>query len=348
MENLSQRVDQVFRKYPSIEGVHIEEFLNKVREKYGSEQYCVTEKIHGTNTQIDYNLITGEFTYGKRTDVIGEDEQCYNAQEILGNLKGAIKDLAEQLRYYRGDNLEVVRVYGELFGGTYPHPNVEKDKKSIRVQKGVYYCPSNRWRAFDISYSFKGDNKNYFLSGEQFFSYANNAGIPAVPLLGIFNSLEAALKYPNNKRSVIFQYYGLPEIEDNIMEGVVIRPWYDDLWLGQHRVILKSKNDKFKERSKDKRVNIQEEVPEVVKQAIEEISEFITENRVNNVISHLGQVTVNDIGKVIDLTAYDVLNEYKKIYKTFNLMEKKEEKMVTKFMRGQVAKLVKKIFTGEV
>lgn len=338
----------VFRKYPSIEGVHIEEFLEKIKENYGNEMYCVTEKIHGANTQIDYDLATGEFTYGKRTDVITEDEQCYNFQEIAEKLKDNIIKMSMDILLYTGMDVEVVRVYGEVFGGSYPHPDVEKDKKATRIQKGVYYSPHNEWRAFDIAYSIRGEDRNRFLPAELFFDFASRYGIPTVPLLCIADSLDMALRCPNDSKSVVFQYYALPEIPDNIMEGVVIKPWKHDLWLGQHRVILKNKNDKFKERSKDKRVNIQEEVPEVVKQAMEEISEFITENRVNNVISHLGQVTINDIGKVIGLTAYDVLDEYKKVYKTFNLMEKKEEKMVTKFMQGQVAKLVKKVFTGEV
>lgn len=335
-----------FRKYPSIEGVHIEEFLGKIKEICGNEMYCVTEKIHGANTQIDYDLTTGEFTYGKRTDVITEDEQCYNFQKIAEKLKDNIIKMSMDLLFSTELNIEVVRVYGELFGGSYPHPDVEKDKKATRVQKGVYYSPHNEWRAFDIAYSVKGEDRNRFLPAELFFDFASRYGIPTVPLLCIADSLDMALRCPNDNKSVVFQYYALPEIPDNIMEGVVIKPWKHDLWIGQHRVILKNKNDKFKERSKDKRVNIQEEVPEIVKQAMEEIVEFITENRINNVISHLGQVTVKDIGKVIGLTSVDVLSEYRRVYKTLNLMEKKEEKMVTKFMQGQVAKLVKEVMTG--
>ena len=91
----------VFRKYPSIEGIHIEEFLEKVRQNYNNEMYCVTEKIHGANTQIDYNLVTGEFTYGKRTDIIGEGEQCYNFQEIAEKFKDKIIDLTRDMTLWQ-------------------------------------------------------------------------------------------------------------------------------------------------------------------------------------------------------------------------------------------------------
>ena len=88
---------------------------------------------------------------------------------------------------------------------------------------------------------------------------------------------------------------------------------------------------------------IQEEVPEIVKQAMSEISEYINENRVNNVISHLGQVSVKDIGKIIALATADAIEDYKKDYGTLNLLEKKEEKLVTRFLGREMAKTVRKV-----
>ena len=74
-----------------------------------------------------------------------------------------------------------------------------------------------------------------------------------------------------------------------------------------------------------------------------EIQQFITEARVHNVMSHLGEVSIQDIGKVIGLTARDALVDYKKEYGTLNTLEKSEEKMVTKFLQSEVAKVVRKV-----
>ena len=109
------------------------------------------------------------------------------------------------------------------------------------------------------------------------------------------------------------------------------------------RVIFKNKNERFKEKSHEKKVDVQREVPEIVKQAMQEISAYATENRVNNIISHLGEVTVEDFGKILGMTAKDALEDYKKDYGTLNQMEKVEEKMVTKYLQNEVAKVVRQV-----
>ena len=116
--------------------------------------------------------------------------------------------------------------------------------------------------------------------------------------------------------------------------------------MGQSRVIIKNKSAQFLEKSRVKKVNIQVDIPEAVKKAIEEVSQFITEARVNNVISHLGEVTAKDVGNIIGLVAKDVLEDYKKEYNTLNLLEKVEEKMVTKELQRQVSFIVRKVVLG--
>lgn len=47
--------------------------------------------------------------------------------------------------------LTIVKVYGELFGGCYPHKDVTPSKNKVkRIQKGVWYSPYVRFYAFDI------------------------------------------------------------------------------------------------------------------------------------------------------------------------------------------------------
>lgn len=344
MTEVKEKVSQ-FYKYPSIENSYREEFVDKIKlNGYADIQYCITEKIHGSNTQIDYNRKTGEFEYCKRTCPIEQGESCYNVQKCFEEIKESVVDLADYLApTVRGD-LETVKVFGEVFGGYYPHPEVAKDHHASKVQKGVYYSPHNQWKAFDIAYTLVGDERVFFLSAEDFFLACGAVDIDPVPLLAVTNNLQEALDYKNDGESVVYEHYGLPKLLDkNIMEGVVIKPWKVDLWLGQHRIVLKNKNEIFSEKSHEKKVNIQVEVPEIVKQAIQEISAYVTENRVHNVISHLGEVSVEDFGKVLGLSSKDALDDYKKDFGTLNLMQKQEEKMVTKHLQCEMAKIVKKI-----
>lgn len=337
----------MFHKYPSIENAGLEEFINKIKAHgYANKKYCITEKIHGANTQICYNLKTNEFEYGKRTSALGDDEKFYNVQQIFDNIKDNIIDLAELLLDRAKKDIETVIVYGEIFGGTYPHKEVSRDKNATKVQKGVYYSPKNEWRAFDVAYTIVGDTRTYFLCSFDFFSLCAEAGVEAVPILKITDSLDEALEFPNNNESIIYQQFNLPKIPNNTMEGVVIRPWEEDLWMGQSRVIIKNKSVQFLEKSRAKKVNIQVDISEAVKKAIEEVSQFITEARVNNVISHLGEVTAKDVGNIIGLVAKDVLEDYKKEYNTLNLLEKVEEKMVTKELQRQVSFIVRKVVLG--
>ena len=341
-------MSDMFYKYPDIENSYQEELIEKIkRAGYGCIQYIIMEKIHGSNTQIDYNYITGEFAFGKRSGLLEESETFYNLQSMLTEeLKSSMRCLAEMMQcdlIEYGLSLSTVKFYGEIFGGSYPHEDVPKDKDAIKVQKAVFYSPSNHWMAFDVAFTVYGTDKVFFLSGSKFWTLCILAGIPTVPILTVADTLVQALAYPNDGLSKVYEKYGLPPIEDNVMEGVVIRPYNKDVWLGNTRVILKNKNQKFSEKKNAKKELPSEDVPARVLQAREEISQFITYNRVHNVISHIGEVTPKDIGKVIQLTTADTLKDYNKEFHTLCFLDKKEEKMVTKFLAQEVGKIVRDV-----
>ena len=339
--------EKLFFPYPEIENSYQEGFIAKIKEAGFSEiPYAVMEKIHGGNSQITYNINTGEFFYGTRQHILEENESFYNLQAIFDNMQSDVKVLAKHLQndvQSYGQKLISVTVYGEVFGGSYPHDSVTKDRNAMRVQKGVFYSPSNQWLAFDVAYTIEGSERLFFLPVMFAVRACMLAGIDFVPVLHIANNLDEALAYPNDKSSEVYCKYDLPKIEDNIMEGVVIRPYRENAWVGVHRVILKNKNSKFKEKSRVKKDTISEEIPENVKKACEEVSQYITINRVHNVLSHLGEVNAKDIGKIIMETSKDVLADYNKEYDTLSKLEKKEEKIVTKYMNGEVAKVVRDV-----
>lgn len=336
-----------FKKYPSIENSYQDAFIQKIMDNgCRNIAYCITEKVHGANAQVTYDMNTHEFTLGKRTDVLAADEKFYNLQACIEPYKPAIIKFAEELNKpcnIIGQKLLSVTIFGEVFGGSYPHPDVPADKTAVKVQKGVFYSPSNHWLAFDVGYMIAGSDNMYFLPSSLFIGISLSVGIPIVPILGIAETLEEALNYPCDGQSLVYEQYNLPKLENNIMEGVVIRPQFKDIWFGNSRLILKHKNDKFKEKQNEKHpVVTEKELPANVKQAIEELSSFVTESRVQNVISHIGEITEKDIGRLIGLSSKDALEEYRKTFTTMDSMEKQEEKMVTKQLNTMMGAVVRK------
>ena len=337
----------MFHKYPEIENSYQEGFISRIKEDgFDNIPYIVMEKVHGSNSQVKYDVISKEFSLGTRNNPLGEDEKFYNLQKCVEPLKDNIVKLSDKLAKelsILGIRLSSVTVFGEICGGSYPHKDVPIDRDAVKVQKGVFYSPSNKWLVFDIGYEIIGSEHMYFLPGSMFISCCINAGIPIVPILASVESLDEALAFANDGESDVYDRYELPKLEHNIMEGVVIRPLMQDIWFRHTRLVLKNKNDKFKEKWKAKKEEQPEELPEKVKQAMEEVSQYININRVHNVISHLGEVTEKDIGKVIMLTNADVLADYKKDYDTLSFLEKKDEKQVTGYMNRQIAKYVRDV-----
>ena len=46
--------------------------------------------------------------------------------------------------------MQLLYIFGELFGGGYPHPDFPFVPEEL-VQTGIYYCPGLEFYAFDIA-----------------------------------------------------------------------------------------------------------------------------------------------------------------------------------------------------
>lgn len=340
-------MEQDFKKYNSIENHYQEGFINKVREaSVGLPiSWFVTEKIHGCNAQISYD--GKEVKYGKRTSYI-ENESFYNIKEVLGQYKDKL------IMYYNhlavlGLELDKVIFFGELFGGSYPHPDVPRNKKCSQIQKGVYYTPNHEFKLFDICLTFK-DGEYKYVCGYDFINICNTFGLPHVPVLDANIDLEKALNYTNNGESRVYSEYGLPQIQDNIMEGIVIRGWYTDLWLPNgSRAIIKSKNDRFKEVSHQKKKVVEhKDVPEHIQNILNDLSLYVTPQRVENVISHFGEISLSQFGEILKAVNLDVLEDFEKDNNVFNTLEKNELNFIRKQLSTQVARVAKPVIYSKV
>ena len=335
-------MEREFKKYNSIENTYREKFIEMIKSKAPqliNAQWSITEKIHGANVQIC--LEGDEIEVGKRTAFIEGEENFYNIQQVLGEHFNNVRRLKHGIEEIKAEPIDRIIVFGELFGGTYRHKDVEPVKNASTIQKGVQYCPQNSVIFFDIWVEYSNGTSEYLAPSvfEKFMEYAK---LPYQRSI-VVNSLQEALDYPNDEPSLIYQRFHLPQLEDNIREGVVIKPYRTDVFIhnGQ-RVILKNKNERFAEVSRHPKKEVKPtDLPDKLQAILNELEAYITENRLNNVLSHIGEVTINDVGKVIGLMNKDVMDNYQADTGNFNTLEKSENKAISKRVNQLVSKFVR-------
>ena len=287
-----------FKKYSSIENSFSREFMEHVVAEMPQDlEYVVQEKVHGANTSF---LCDGETVrFAKRTSMLEDGEQFYD--------------------------------YGEMFGGLYPHDGVKARQKVGLIQRGVCYTPDHEFYGFDI-YLFTEEGGRFLPVDEVNELFETYSFFYAKTLFR--GTLTECLKQPNAFQSKIAEWLGLPAIEDNICEGIVIRPVTPMYLRNGSRVLIKSKNERFAERKSAKRRTklFVEPVPysEELKALIVEGETYVTENRLANVVSHIGEVHFpKDFGKVMGLFSKDVLEDFLKEHgNLYAALEKSEQKVL--------------------
>lgn len=326
----------MFKKYNSIENTYRQNFLEKIKgHGLWLKEYVVQEKVHGAN--LSYITTDGQhFVGAKRRGLIGEEEQFYNYKTILQNLQGKFSAIWEELKLQHPE-MEQLTIFGEVIGGSYPHKEVEKTKGAMKVQKGVFYSPDNLFLAFDIML-----NSEYYLGVDQANYYFEKHQLLHAKTL-FRGSIEDCLAYSNAFDSTIPQELGLPVLSPNTCEGVIIRPVESVHFNGGTRVILKNKNEKWAERKKfDKKIQPKEPESTKVGKLKEAILTYATDNRLNNVLSKLGEVSHKDFGKVMGLFNKDIVEDFTKDYEElFQALTKQEQKMITKSIVKSTAALVR-------
>ena len=349
-----------FKKYPDIENSYREKFMDVFAREVPDNRdraFYITEKIHGANSQIAFyrndEKKGWDVKYGKRTSFIDEDAKFYNLPVVLRRLMPNFRKFIDKMcTTWSGEDVswqyKAVIFYGEIFGGAYPHKEVDKDSPLLphngvngnTVQHGVWYCPENDWACFDVRVQ-RFDGTWEFVDQLFFFMHCEDAGVPTVPLLAITSNLKEALAYPNDGESVVYKRYGLPKIEGNIMEGVVIKPVKDMTLSTGERAVIKNKNDHFKEiRHHNIARTIEPDSPEAL--LIEQAKDYITEARLDNVISHFGEVERKDVGTIIGLLGKDACDEFMKDHNgDMNLLTDEQKKQVKKVFGGKAAELVR-------
>jgi len=334
-----------FKKYSSIENTFDKEFLEKIRlEGFDKNEFVVQEKIHGSNVCLvtDGKVVN----FGKRTGFVEDDEKFYNYEELLERYTNKVLSLFSIVKG-RHAEVETVTVFGEMFGGKYPHPDVKNISSVMLIQKGVFYCPYHEFYAFDLYVTTHETGR--FLTVDEANMFFEEGGFFYAKTL-FRGDLDACLRYPNDSLSAIAGWLGLPPIEDNICEGVVIRPVEPVYLHNGARVLLKSKNERFAEKKSVKKrapkLFIEPSYSELLNNLLPVAEEYINENRLNNVVSKIGSVSVpKDTGKLIGLFSKDILDDFLKEHSgEYAALEKSEQKIVNRHINALATNLIKAVY----
>jgi len=88
---------------------------------------------------------------------------------------------------------------------------------------------------------------------------------------------------------------------------------------------------------------------EELKALVAEVEAYVTENRLTNVVSHIGEVHVpKDFGKIMGLFSKDVLEDFLKEHGgDYACLEKSEQKLLNKELNKLATDLVKKVYMSQ-
>lgn len=321
--------------------------------------WVVTEKIHGAN----FGIVTdgSQVKFAKRKEFLDSGEDFFGYQLLQDKLIVQINQIFQILQVEK-NNLYQLFIYGELFGGEYPHPEVNPVPGIQAIQTGVYYSPRIEFCAFDIAIIENANNGNkIYLDYDKALRLFEKVKMMAAKPLFI-GKYEEAAAYNIEFESTIPAILNLPPLlQVNKAEGVVIKPVksiYIETCKDRIRPIIKRKIPEFAE---DKRYHqsqkwtynhtaIQKKELSFEDELCQEMLNLVTVTRLDNVISKFGRVTAKakDIEKqqqLVDLLETDVLESFKEEYESiFNALSSEIRNNMIVVLRQASQKLVNDYF----
>jgi Rnl2 family RNA ligase len=183
-------------------------------ERGAGENWIATEKIHGA--QLVLGADSSQVKIGKRKAWLASSESFFGWQLLRPALTAAARAIHASL-----GSQGAVYVYGELFGGHYPHADVPPARGLVPVQTGIWYAPELRYSIFDIVHV--TPDESMFVADDQIRQLAALTGLQTAPLLGR-GRLTDLQRLPVRYVSRVAGELGLPPIESNFAEGYVLKP----------------------------------------------------------------------------------------------------------------------------
>lgn len=185
--------------------------------------------------------------YGRRNDFITKDipvleekldtyflESFYSAPSLVVRFHNKLGELFNSLKETY-PNIKSYTLYGEYFGGNWPE---KTESKAKAIQTGINYTPNHEFMVFDVNIK-TTDGKDFWVDATDIEKLVGKF-VATVPIYarGTFEEI-----YGINTKidSTIPEFLGLKKIENNLIEGMVLRP-NKTVFLEDDRVMLKKKN----------------------------------------------------------------------------------------------------------
>ncbi len=226
------------------------------------------------------------------------DDDFFGFQLVVNQIETRVIKLFEALSS-QVDGQKYI-IYGELFGGKYPHPSINEDPRFLPIQTGIYYSPDIHFCAFDIAIENHGGQSKWYLDYETAISYFNEYELLFAQPLKV-DKLGVALNFDIRMNSTIPSQLALPELKENLIEGVVIKPYNNrSPFANKLRPILKLKNPEFEEEKAFHKAEKWSFIPQVSSKShdlsflVEELRSYITQNRLQSAISKIGALNSSD------------------------------------------------------
>ena len=302
-----------FKTYDEIENHYNKEMVKYAETHTTDEQWVATEKIHGTNFCF---ICDGETTVcAKRTSLLELTDKFYNFQQtIASRYSEAAKAVFEEVKGLY-EELKLVRIFGEFYGGVYP--GVEGKAKAI--QGGIYYSPNLEFEAFDIFVEC-GEKREY-MQYTVAVEILERAKIPYARIL-FQGTLSEILKLtneanPDKYESTIYLKHSLPKLENNTIEGFVIK---EDAPQNNSRMSIKVKSSKYLEGVPMPKQEKKKAAPKPKKSVLTEEEElvvvasvvgFVTVNRFDNIYSKVNE-DERTLKKIKGMLVIDAWKDFEK------------------------------------
>ena len=235
------------------------------------------EKLHGA--QLVVGCDGRQVRIGKRKAWLENDEPFFGWQLLRSRLQESALAMHRELGAPR-----LIRLFGELFGGAYPHPDVAELPGLSAVQTGIWYAPNLHFALFDVVVEVD-DGAGEFLSHREVETLAHAHGLLTVPLVGrgpraTLNTLP--VRAPTRMPALL----GLPPIADNIAEGLVLKP--DARLPVEKRFVLKKKIAEFDDTRFDEALPFQANAMLTVEEIAAHAKHLVNDARIASARSKVG------------------------------------------------------------
>lgn len=297
-----------FIKYPSIENHYYKEHINFKKQEFpgmADGHFLIHEKIHGANIQIILD-VDKPMEVGTRNKVLAHKEKFNDIWNTLKDYMAPIEIFQE----WGLANNKNLNLYCELFG--------------TGIGKGVKYHDYKEIKLIGIRID------GELLAPAEEVKLLTNLRISSfyAPVIDVVKGLHMALAIKACTPTRI-----APFDSNNIMEGVVIKPYFKVYIDGNGSpFMLKKKNPEFMEKAKERKHDKDRKpLPAKVVILNANFRSFITEARLTNIFSKWGVISApNEIGDYIKYMLADAKEDFMKEHDKHILadLDQKETKAV--------------------